>query len=147
MLCAWNSREGQSDARSPTEGGVQGPPPEIFKKTRLLKWCNQSYSGALFVNTFFFRIRSNSGFSGAGSSYGSHLGRFSLGLGFTGACSTTKLSAASTASCLLNLFLARWYRRCTAGDESATLSCPSLIDGAQSGFSQSYKADGLPETM
>ena len=111
MLCA----AGRTERREVPNGrGVQGPPPEILKKTRLLKWCNQSYSGALFVNKFFFRIRSNSGFSGAGSSYGSHLGRFSLGLGFTGACSTTKLSTASTVSCLLNLFLARWYRRCTA---------------------------------
>ena len=81
------------------------------------------------------------------SSNGSHLGRFSLGSAFADSCSTIKLSAASKSSCLLDLFLARSYRWCTAGDDSATLSCPSLIDGAQSGFSWSNKADGLPETI
>ena len=51
MLCAWNS----------------GVHPQELKKLDC-KWCHQSYSGALFV-TFCFRIRSNSGFSGAGGSY------------------------------------------------------------------------------
>ena len=76
MLCEWNSGEVPSEARCPTEGGGASgaPPTEIFKKVDC-KWCNQSYSGALFVNKinqyffFFFRIRSNSDFSGAVGSY------------------------------------------------------------------------------
>ena len=39
--------EGRSEARSPTEGGPG--PPDIFKKLDC-KWCNQSYSGAVFVD-------------------------------------------------------------------------------------------------
>ena len=49
MLREWNS-----GARSPTEGESEGPPPKKRKKD--CKWCNQSYSGAIFVNFFFFNF-------------------------------------------------------------------------------------------
>ena len=40
---------GPSEARSPTEGGSGGPPPENLKKIDCI-WCNQSYSGPSLVN-------------------------------------------------------------------------------------------------
>ena len=45
--------EGQTAAcraKRALEGGSGGPPPEFFK-TLYCKWCNLSYSSAIFVNT------------------------------------------------------------------------------------------------
>ena len=49
MLCTWYSAEDQAK-RGPQRKGGPGATPINLKKKLDGKWCNQSYSGALFVN-------------------------------------------------------------------------------------------------
>ena len=68
MLRKWNMGTDRAK-RGPQRKGGLGAHPGNLKKTRLQM---ESYSGALIVNkisVYFFRIRSNSSFSGAVGSY------------------------------------------------------------------------------